>query len=106
MAEENEGKSILWVIGALMLAVLGGVWTFAAGDYYQNAGAGGGSVNMFANAAAQIPNAASVISYTMKTRAWLLIVLVVLEALVFGLGVVMKRVEKDLNGPARGKKKR
>lgn len=99
MAEE-KGKSIAWVIGMLMLAILGGAWVFAAGDYFQAVGKGPAR-DMWANAVAQLPNAPAVLGYVFKSRFWLVIAVAVALALAVALGVVLKRVERELEKPRR-----
>ena len=103
MAEEE--KSIRWVVTMLMLAIALAGWCFAAAFYFQSGSdEGGNETHFFVNAIIQIPNAASVISFTFRERFWLVIVVLVLEALALGFGAIAKKVEKDLEGGSKGKR--
>jgi len=114
MAEEGQEKSIGWVIAAIMAVILVGGWVFAAAEYHQDSGGGisvpiGGRVprslrpldrrDLVFNAIAQLPNFPSVVAFVFRERFWLVPVVVLAEGLALGLLVLMKKVERDLNGP-------
>ncbi len=111
----NEGKSINWVIGALVVVIALFGWGYMAGLYATNVEEfqadpsrrlgqtrrGAAMGEFIGNGFRQIPNAPAVLSSNFSKQLWLPIVIVVLEAGAIGGGFVMKRVEQNLNAPVR-----
>ena len=102
---ENENKSIGWIVGALALVVAGAGWGFLAADFFQNGpdSGGAGRANFFVNAVTQLPDFPRVMSHAWATRAWVFVVLGVLEAGVVVLGLVMKKIESEIEGKPKPK---
>ncbi len=95
--ESEENQSVGWVVGALMLAIAGAGWGFMAADYFQHADPEAmGKRNFFINAVAQLPHFFQVVHYALNNRVWLLGLIAVLEMGAIGLGLFMKKLEKEL----------
>jgi hypothetical protein len=95
MPEQN--KSVGWVVGMLALAVAYGGWGFMAADYFQHVDSGGAiKVDFWVNSLNQIPNFFGVIRHAMQNRLWLVLLIVGLEVGVLVLGIVLKKLEKEL----------
>lgn len=102
MAEESGGKSVLWVVVMLALAVAAAGWVFLASDYYQNdPQAGPGRVNIWANAIQQIPNLPSVAGHALRERPGVLGLIAAAEVGVVVAGAFMKKLEGELNAKPR-----
>lgn len=102
MSEEN--KSVGWVIGMPALAVAYAGWAYLAAQYHQNADlAGDERANFFVNSVTQLPNLVSVIRYGFSERLRMIIATGLLEVGVLVIGVVMKKLEGELDGKRRGK---
>src|SRR5262249_18438964 len=98
MAEEG-GKSVRWMVVALMLAVLALGWATAAAFYFQESGeVAGERANFFVNAVQQLPNFGSVVAFTFRRYLWLVIVVVVLEVLVLLFGRLAAKLDQELYG--------
>jgi len=107
--EEGQQKPVLWVVLALMATIAFLGWAFAAAAYATEHedlwAAGRASRRAFlSNAIHQLPNASAVISYTLKERLWLPIVVAVLEVLAIAFGFVLKAVEREM--PSQRRRKR
>ncbi len=98
MSRENEGgKSVGFVVVGLAAIVAYGGWAFLAAEFFQNdPRSPGGKADFWGNSIEQLSNFASVISYGMRERLWMLILVGVLEVGVIVLWVVMKKLEKEL----------
>lgn len=97
MAEEN--KSVGWVVGMLALAVVIVGWAFLAADYFQNdPPEGQRKVGFWMNAIQQLPNFPKVMSHALANRRWLLVLIGGLEVGVVVLGLVLKTIERELDG--------
>lgn len=100
----DGNKSVGWVVVMLALAVAYGGWTFLAAQYYQNVDMNAaGEANFFANSFAQIPNFVGVFRYGFSERLWMIVLTGVLEVGVLVLGVLMKKLEGELDGKPRAK---
>ena len=111
-AKNSTGKSLRWMISMLLLAVVGMGWGFAAAFYASDelsyrarpsdyavgsprlAGREGVGAFLF-NAIAQIPEAPQVLSYTVRKRFWLPVVVCLLVGGVLLLGAWAKRLESQ-----------
>ena len=93
-AEQN--KSIGWVIVMMALAVLYFGWAFLATEFFKVDPDGPPTANLFVNSVAQIPNFFRVMSYGFSERFWMIGVTVGLEVGVLFLGILMKKLEKEL----------
>lgn len=97
MAAE-EGKSVGWVVGMLALLVAYFGWAFLAADYFQHdPSQTARETNFWINSVAQLPNLGSVLSYGFRERLWLIGLVVGLKVFVLVLGVVLKKLEKELS---------
>lgn len=103
MSDSEGGKSLPWMVGALMAAILALGWGFAAAEYARDVenlypvARGGRShptdfmdwalATFFENAIEQLPNAGAVFSHVATQSRWVLFVFGGLEAaaVVFGL---------------------
>lgn len=127
MAEENQ--SILWVMGMLMLAILGLGWGLMANSYVeaqspnlsQAAGSelparpplfglqwrgpvrklGTGLLKFAVNTIGQLNNLGTVVMWHFSNRVWIPIVILVLEVAAVCGAVALKRVEVALAKPKR-----
>ena len=73
-------------------------WAFLAADFFQHdPSSPGGETDFFGNALAQIPNFGPVISHAFANRLWLIILIVVLEFVALGFGLLTKKVERELS---------
>lgn len=105
MAEENQ--SVGWVVWMLALAVAGAGWGFLAADYFQNNPTGEtGKANFFINAIEQLPNLPKVMSHALANRRWLLVLIGGLEVGVVVVGLVLKTIEREMNGKPKSAARR
>jgi len=96
----DDSKSVGWVAWALALVVAAAGWGFLAADFFQHdpAARGVGKADFFVNAVEQLPNFPKVMNYALANRAWAFVVIGALEAGVLILGLVMKKLEGQLQG--------
>lgn len=119
----SAGKSVKWVIGAVMILIALFGWGYMAGVYATNVeqfhadlprrtsyrgyqarvtrAVDSGMWHFVSNGLRQIPNAPEVISYNFAKQIWLPITIGLLELAAVGGGFGMKRLEQSLNAPPR-----
>lgn len=123
----DEGKSVVWIVVAAALFVVVVGWGFLAGSYTGTQAASiserseeeledlntrnvrrasrGAITEFLVNSIEQLPNLPTVISWHLANRIWLPILILLAFGGVLGGGVVLKRIEQNLNQP-RHKRKR
>lgn len=128
MAEEEENKSVVWVIATVMVLIAGFGWGFMAGSYVganstplselseaeredintrtPRRAIRGGMGYFIGNAIGQLPNMPAVISWHLSNRIWLPALIVLLEVGAAIGGWKMKQLEQELSKPYRPKGKK
>jgi hypothetical protein len=95
--EQEQQKSVGWVIGALALLVAYFGWAFMASDYLLNVQTDRPRRwNFWANSIAQLPNLPSVLEHAFRNRLWLVVLVIGAEFVVLILWRVMKKLEREL----------
>ncbi len=111
MQKKDEEQSTSVVLIGLMVGIALFGWAFCAAAYATEQQGlhdfGRGSKGTFiTNAFVQIPNGVAVMSYVFQNKIWLPIIFGVLEVLALGFGIVMKVVEKKIDGPPQRGRRR
>jgi len=126
MSDSAGNKSLPWMIGTLMVAILALGWAFAAAEYARDVedlrpgGEGDPSDAtlsrrrargaFFGNAISQLPNAAKVITHVLAHSRWVMYVFGGLEAFAAAFGIYAWRLGRQLaemdnrHGKKRGKR--
>ena len=125
---QKQGKSIEWVVGALMVLILLGSWAMMAGEYAKaeegwrsdltaeaefiqgsprrlRGGAAMltsamGFVDFLENAVVQIPSVFSVLRFTLTEKLWIPVTTILLLATAAGAGYGIRKVEHHLESTA------
>ncbi len=104
---DEEGKSIWWVVGMVMLLTAYIGWACAASKYAVDVGDYepietygpwyASAINLLIFSIIEIPNCFSVLIFTIRNHLWLIITTMVLELLILMAGLGLKRVEEKLS---------
>ncbi|WP_165250863.1 hypothetical protein [Paludisphaera soli] len=94
---DESGKSVGWVAAMLALLVAYFGWAFLAADYFQHDPTGDAEkANFWINSVAQLPNLPAVLGYGFRERFWIVGLVAGLEAVVFVLWLILRKLEKEL----------
>jgi len=123
--EENEGKSIRWVVIVAMILVAYVAWGCLAAAYAGRdgntgvMGMGGGrlrsrgimmmislALSFLVTSVTQIPNVFSVISWNFSNRLWLPVLFIVVEICIGVGGIGLQKLENNLAQPTGRRKKK
>lgn len=106
----SPNRSIRWVVIMLAIAVLAVGWGVLAAAY-DSGGIGVigrgrvAQVSFFANALRYLPRFFEVMADSFQHRLWLIITIAVAFVGVFVLGAVMKRLDRELYGSPRSRRR-